>query len=141
MDMIKAIIAFGAIALISMIVVSSANPALIQTINDNRKYLYATVGVGTSMYPNIQNGDILVIMKKTDPNFSINIGDIIVFKYNDLVVAHRVFLIQDGRYHVKGDNNPDADTIIVTNETLIGKVVGTVSHDNPIGKAVVEAMI
>jgi signal peptidase I len=141
MEVNKTIIVFGVLAILAIVIVASANPALIQTINEHREYLYATVGVGNSMYPHIQSGDLMVIMKKTDPLFKINIGDIIVFRYEDVLVAHRVILIQDNNYYVKGDNNPNADAIIVKDNVLIGKVIEIVSHDNLIGKAVVGAML
>ena len=141
METMKKLFILGAIALIALIVVASANPALINTMQEHRGYLYATIGIGNSMYPQIQSGDLIVIMKKTDPAFSVAIGDIIVFKYDEKIVAHRVFFIGQESFYVKGDNNPDADAIIVNDSTLIGKVIQTVGRDNLIGKAIVEAML
>jgi len=134
----KAIIAVG-IIIVLFIVILSVPPSLIQTLGENKKYLYATTGIGESMYPTIKNGDTVIIMDKEDPMYSISIGDIIVYHQDTLIVAHRVFFIGDGFYQVKGDNAPVID--IVLEEDVIGKVINTVDKNNFIGNALVKSLI
>lgn len=81
------------IATIFIVIAMSLPPSLIQTLNENKKYLYATVGIGISMEPTINNGDTIIILNKEAPEYSIAIGDILVFHQESLVVAHRVIYI------------------------------------------------
>ena len=136
----KTTVAIIIIAILSMYIVVSANPMLIQTIEENREYLYASVGIGSSMEPHIQNGDTLVILKKESPKYTVNIGDIVVYKDDaGRTIAHRIFSISGIEYRVKGDNTVNCEAIY--EKQIIGKVIEIISHNNYIGKAVIGAML
>ena len=122
------------------VIISSVSPSVIQTIQENREYLYATVGIGTSMYPHIENGDIMLILEKDSPGFSVSVGDIVVYEMEEKIVAHRVVVITNSKYHVKGDNNDEIDRVLTMDE-IIGKVVSVVDNGNFIGKTIVSSMV
>jgi signal peptidase I len=95
---------------------------VLQTFQENKEYFYASTSMGTSMYPTIKQGDTLLIMEKEHPDFTINVGDILVYERNGTAIAHRVV----GRYmccgfFVKGDNSQIIETIYY--DQVIGKVV------------------
>ena len=57
---------------------------------------------GLSMYPVLNEGDIITVCRKRD----YKIGDIIVFQYKDnSFLVHRLLKIQNGRFFCKGDNS------------------------------------
>jgi len=80
---------------------------------------------GFSMWPWIKPGDSLVI----DHNLGvINLGDIVVFQYQDKLIAHRVVkCIKDETgqpaYLTKGDRNCQVDCLTVSRKTILAKVV------------------
>jgi signal peptidase I len=104
-----------------------------------KTYPFAIVE-GNSMYPNLQNGD-LVIFQKASP-LSVTNGSIIVFVQGQTgismidslirpVVIHRVvdILIQyDGviNYRTKGDNNREFDPELTQASQLLGTPVQTI---------------
>ena len=128
-----------AVAVIVAFVLLSLPSSLIQTFSDNRQYFYATVGVGTSMEPTINNGDAIVIMQKGGPSFTVSLGDIIVYHEVSCgcLVAHRVVAISNGIYSTKGDNAPEIETVHASD--VVGKVVDVVNRYNFIGTAAVNA--
>ncbi len=71
------------------------------------------------MYPNLKNGDFLVVNQNAD----YQINDIICF-YNEenKRVVHRIVDINDNVYITKGDFNKDYDKPLNANQ-IIGKVV------------------
>lgn len=86
----------------------------------------------TSMIPTLQPNDLLIV-QKTEID-KITVGDIIVFNSHVEgigVVAHRVIeqFEDNGVIIIKtqGDNTREADTWIVRDEDLVGKVVGNIS--------------
>jgi len=73
---------------------------------------------GASMSPFIKKGDILIV--KTDSKNLIP-GDIIVFKYQDQILAHRILFKIGKSYLVKGDTNFFPESI--SKNDILGKVV------------------
>ena len=75
---------------------------------------------GTSMYPTIHDGDVVVILRGAE----FGVGDIVTFDRRDRVVAHRVIgIYAHGRVvETKGDNldRPDG---YCWREDITGKVV------------------
>jgi signal peptidase I len=141
MDSIKGLTAIGIFAVIGFLLLTSLDPTLIQTLEEHPEYLYASVGAGTSMYPEIKHGDILIIQEKESPSFYIQIGDIVAFEdLTGKVIAHRVIGINGDKYLVKGDNLVEPDGFIKYDD-IIGKVVKVVRRDNLIGRAYVEGKI
>jgi len=89
--------------------------------------VYPSVIVTGSMEPEIKAGD-MVLVKKAD-NKEIKIGDIIEFRYNQIMVTHRVVDIKSEdalMYQTKGDNNPSADHELVSPQQVRGKVVAVI---------------
>lgn len=84
-----------------------------------------TVGVmvyGNSMEPAMCTGDVVVI----DTGSHIEVGDIIVFKDEYYVIAHRVRAVHDNYYMTRGDNRSTADGF-TKRENVIGEVSTIIS--------------
>ena len=84
-----------------------------------------------SMSSTIEKGDV-VIIEKLDGQFdNLKIGDIIAFKYESIVVVHRLIKIvnEDGKYYfyTKGDANVKEDNFAISEDMMIG----TVNHKIP----------
>lgn len=57
--------------------------------------------VGTSMRPTLIDGDVLTLEPLScDPR----VGDIVLFRYNDMHLLHRIVAIDEGLYTMQGDN-------------------------------------
>ena len=108
---------------------------------DKQDYIYTSVGIGWSMEPYIENGDTIVILTDDYPGFLANVGEVLVFQYNGMAVAHRIYNIQNGRYYVKGDNNVNADSWIIDSSAVIGKIIGVVDSGNIITKYVINQIV
>lgn len=79
--------------------------------------------VGESMLPTYRLGQVVVIRRVAD----VNVGDVVMFRHNDLEKIKRVARAEPGRLYLLGDN-PQASTDSrnfgwVGTENLIGKVV------------------
>ena len=85
------------------------------------KYQSFAIGSG-SMLPNINIGDVVVVEK----NKNIKENDIIAYKYNNVIIVHRVVKIEqvenDIYYYTKGDANESIDNYIVYSDKIIGVV-------------------
>jgi len=98
--------------------------------------VYARKVSGTSMYPTLEEGDMVVVVSV--PYSSIKVGDIIVYdppcSNTGNSVIHRVVDIGPGGLTTKGDNNPLTDpaehiaTGPVTSACVEGKVVFVVPY-------------
>lgn len=137
----KILLIIGVFAVIGFILLISLNPALIQTLNDHPEYLYTSVGIGTSMEPYIETGDILIVQRNSSPSFSIHVGDIVCFIDNTgKPIAHRIVGMRYDMYLVKGDNVEKPDGYIKY-EDIIGKIVNVVPDENLIARAYVEGIL
>lgn len=79
---------------------------------------------GMSMYPTLQDGKKYEVVLDIG---IVDVGDIIVFKYNDLVICHRVVKVLKSRrghffFKTQGDNCPIPDPFAVTPEMVVGKI-------------------
>lgn len=89
--------------------------------------IYPSVIASGSMEPMIYTGDVILI-QKIDGNEA-QVGDVIQFQREDILVSHRVIDVKDPTYEkgksyiTKGDNNSSADGAEVLPETIKGKVV------------------
>ena len=86
------------------------------------------VVTGTSMEPTLEPGDLLIV-KAVDIR-ELEIGDIIVFYKPGTreLIVHRVFKMKeapDGTIIImtKGDNVPEPDRWVISQEELVGKVI------------------
>jgi len=87
-------------------------------------------GIGSSMYPTLDGGDVLLCVKW----FDYKVGDIVTFKapsyaefYADgervHYITHRIIGKEGPCYITKGDNNPRPDPYCVRKEDIVCKVV------------------
>lgn len=90
--------------------------------------IYPSVIATGSMEPIIKPGDIIIVNKniKTD----LDIGDIIQFRKDNILISHRIIdIIEEEntkKYITKGDNNTIKDSDPVSPEQIKGKVVKVV---------------
>ncbi|MBN1492828.1 MAG: S24/S26 family peptidase [Candidatus Omnitrophica bacterium] len=89
--------------------------------------------IGFSMWPFVRQGQKLLIKKVSLKDLVI--GDIILYRINDQMVCHRLIRrsldAKKSHLYVRGDNSPSAPECI-TNEMLLGKVVGILKNDTMI---------
>lgn len=93
---------------------------------------YWTIAVASgSMEPHISKGDVAVIEKIDKQYDTLKKGQVIAFKYNNVVVVHRLVNIveEKGEYffYTKGDANADPDNFVIRQK----EVIGIVNHKIP----------
>ena len=76
------------------------------------------------MNPTFDRGSVAII-KKIEKNYSdLEVGDIIAYKYNNKIIAHRINRITEidnSRYfYTKGDSNDDIDNYVVRENMIMG---------------------
>ncbi len=87
-----------------------------------------------SMIPTLNVGDLIVVQGGLSVNDVIaeyETGDIVVFhkpSNPDELIVHRAVEKVNDELRTKGDNNDHADYWIVTNDELVGKVVGNIPY-------------
>ncbi|KAG9392415.1 Peptidase S26B eukaryotic signal peptidase [Carpediemonas membranifera] len=111
--------------------------AMLKVVTDTESPI--VVVLTGSMEPGFWRGDLLFLWHQHDRPYEI--GDIVVYKLpgQPIPIVHRVHQIHHGDdgeplYLTKGDNNPEADTLLyqrtdrrmeyLTDEQIIGRVVG-----------------
>ena len=87
------------------------DPIAIHEYINNQHHMYVTELKGSSMYPNIRDGELGVVLIKEAPDYNLEIGDVAVFYHEqaDCMVGHRVVLITEKFVYTKGDNNDYVD--------------------------------
>ena len=87
-------------------------------------FRYKMIAIGSSsMSPVYERGDA-VIYEKIDPE-SLNMGDIVAFKKNNIVVTHRIIQVKTSNglsFKTKGDSNNAVDAFDVDSKEVLGKV-------------------
>ena len=87
---------------------------------------WAVAIMSGSMEPTILKGDAVVIEKVDKDYKSIKKGQTIAYKYNDVIIVHRVVKrIKDDNHYIfytKGDANKRKDDIPITEDMVVGKV-------------------
>ena len=94
-------------------------------------FKYKMIAVATnSMNPVYGRGDA-VIYEKVSPE-QIEVGDILAFKKNNVIITHRVTKkwISNNSYHfnTKGDNNEIIDAFVTNGSDVLGKVEFTIKY-------------
>ena len=89
-------------------------------------FRYYVVAVATgSMTPTIHKGDVVLLEQKI-PYEEIHIGDVLVYRYDNRVIVHRITNIieNQGHFHfyTKGDANNMEDHYVIYEEMVIGVV-------------------
>jgi signal peptidase len=85
---------------------------------------YPSVIATGSMIPVINPGDVILLRKIESKN--LNVGDIIQFKKDNILISHRIIEVLDNNkdieYRTKGDNNSTSDMELVKPENIKGKL-------------------
>ncbi len=94
---------------------------------------YALAIGSDSMNPKIKKGDVVIVEKIAQDNIgSLKVGEVLVYKYNDIVVVHRIIKmekINDNYYfRTKGDNNKTEDAWTIDQASVIGKAVSMIPY-------------
>jgi signal peptidase I len=88
--------------------------------------IYPSVIATGSMEPIIKPGDVILVKKDID-KMKLNIGDVIQFKRDNILISHRIIeSVEAGgekAYKTKGDNNSIADSEFVKPEQVKGTIV------------------
>lgn len=97
-------------------------------------FKYYALAIGSdSMNPKIKKGDVVIVEKITQDNIgSLKVGEVLVYKYNDIVVVHRIIKmekINDNYYfRTKGDNNNTEDAWTIDQVSVVGKAVTMIPY-------------
>ncbi|MBQ9024062.1 MAG: signal peptidase I [Bacilli bacterium] len=88
------------------------------------KYQIMVIG-SNSMYPYMEKGDVIFLERmKNDELKEIKKGDILVFRYDNKIINHRVTKVveRSGQLYftTKGDNNNQEDNTVTKQEDVIG---------------------
>lgn len=93
--------------------------------------VYPSVIVTGSMKPMISPGDVILVKKTTDIK-EVQIGDVIHFKRDGIMISHRItdIVIKDGvpNYRTRGDNNNTEDIELVRPDQLKGEIIRVVPN-------------
>lgn len=102
--------------------------AILKFALESRKEASATI-LGDSMMPFIKNSDVVTIVKAE----KYNIGDIVLFEYDGILLSHRVLEIgsdtNGGVFFIKGDNSFRIEK--THSDRIIGKVIRINKKDPP----------
>lgn len=95
------------------------------------KFRYGTLVIGTgSMTGTINKGDIIIYEQYEKEE--LNVGEIIVFKDDNILVIHRIVdkknVGEEIRYYTKGDANQQEDKGFRTKKNIIGIVKGKIPY-------------
>ncbi|MBQ9072430.1 MAG: signal peptidase I [Bacilli bacterium] len=87
---------------------------------------YAVAIASGSMSPAINKGDIVVVEKIEDRYERLEEGQVLAFRYNNIVIVHRIIDIveTDGEYffYTKGDANNNEDDYAIEQSDVVGVV-------------------
>ena len=89
-------------------------------------FRYYAIAIATgSMRPNINVGDVVIV----DQHYNykkVKVGDVIAYKYDGVIVTHRLCNIivigEDYYFYTKGDANEDKDNYAIYPKTIVGIV-------------------
>jgi len=89
-------------------------------------HYYALAIATGSMEPKISRGDIVIVEKIEDRIAELEVGRVIAYKHNEVVVVHRINKIveEDNErfFYTKGDANNHVDNYVVKENEIIGTV-------------------
>ena len=89
-------------------------------------HYHAVVIASGSMETSISKGDVVVIEKIDGDVDSLEIGQVIAYRYNKIIVVHRLVkkIVVEGEpiFYTKGDANNDIDNYKITKDMIIGIV-------------------
>ena len=87
-------------------------------------HYYALAIASGSMEPVIRKGDIVIVEKISSKYDRLKEGQVLVYRYNSVIVVHRIIKIvnDNGKYYfyTKGDANGSEDNYEIPEENIIG---------------------
>lgn len=87
---------------------------------------YAVAIASGSMEPKISKGDVVIIKKIESDYDSLENGQIIAYRYNGVIVVHRIINIvnEEGKYYfyTQGDANANPDNYAITEDMVLGTI-------------------
>ena len=94
---------------------------------------YWAIAIATgSMDPVIKKGDVAIVKKIDDNYHQLKVGDVIAFRYQNVVIVHRIINIVQDRdkyyFYTKGDANVSEDKFAIESDMI----VGVVNHKIPL---------
>lgn len=99
---------------------------MIALISGQFKYYLSSIA-SDSMYPALKRGDGIIIKKlKDEEKDNLQVGDIIAFYDNNIIVTHRIIRIDktnEIQFVTKGDNNNTKDITKQKKDDIIGVVI------------------
>lgn len=81
---------------------------------------------GSSMYPFLKQNKNKILIERTNKN-NINKYDVVLYKYNNKYILHRIINIKDNICVIRGDNTIVKEYISINN--IIAKLKGYYSKD------------
>ena len=89
-------------------------------------FRYYVVAIATgSMTPNINKGDVVLLDQRV-AYVDMHVGDVLVYKYEDKVIVHRIEKILNDQeqyyFYTKGDANNMVDNYVIDEDMVIGIV-------------------
>ncbi len=89
-------------------------------------HYWAIAVASGSMHPAIDKGDVALIEKIDNQYDTLSKGQVVAFKYNNVIVVHRLVNIVEERgeyyFYTKGDANSKPDNFVVKQNQIIGVV-------------------
>jgi len=94
------------------------------------KYYAIAISSG-SMTTQLNVGDVVIVNRKINHK-GLEKGDIIAYRYDNIIVVHRICDIiksgDDYYFYTKGDANTNVDNYIIYSNTIIGKVESKIPY-------------
>ena len=93
-------------------------------------FKFYTLSIGSnSMESYLHRGDVVIVEKLSDNQINnIQIGDVLVYNKDNIVVVHRVSEVNQNYFKTKGDNNENVDNWLVYPKDVIGVVKAKVKY-------------
>lgn len=121
---LKQVMKWAGVGMVSVLVVG-----YVALMSGLFRYHFLAIGSG-SMEPNISRGDMVLVEKSKDYD-KMHEGDILVYRYSNVVMVHRIAEVRrdDGKYvfQTKGDANASLDAWQVEQGDIIGVARGKIA--------------
>lgn len=89
-------------------------------------HYWAIAVASGSMHPEINKGDVAIIEKIGDNYKTLKKGQVIAFKYDEVIVVHRLINVLEDKgeyyFYTKGDANAKEDNFVVKKDMILGIV-------------------
>lgn len=107
--------------------------AIMFILNVKFDFYYVRTG---SMEPAVQAGGVVAVNPSKIPEP----GDIAVYSSGSILIVHRVIHADENGFIFQGDNNPNPDPYVVSNEDIRGTVIFRVNAAAPVLNAIAHVL-